>query len=89
MTNDSTNSDNNLLKNSDRVLEKLLWQLPRKVVIDLLLELRSQLTDADNDALDKRISELVATKEDRKRAWLEEHAEALEVHAKHHHKKID
>lgn len=68
MTNDSTNSDKNLLKGNVRVLEKLLWQLPRKVVIDLLLELRSQLTDADTDALEKRISELVATKEDRKRA---------------------
>ena len=71
------------------MLEKLLWQLPRKIVIDLLLEQRSQLTDADTDALDQRISELVATKVVRKRAWLEEHAEALEEHAKHHNKNKD
>ncbi|SDX62666.1 hypothetical protein SAMN05444358_10819 [Ruegeria halocynthiae] len=47
------------------------------------------IKDSLTDALDKRISELVATKEDRKRAWLEEHAEALEEHAKYHRKKLD
>lgn len=82
-----TNSEQNHLKEEVRALEKLLWQLPRKIVIDLLLEQRDKLTDADADTLDRHVSELIATKEDRMRDWLEENAQSLEEYAQCHQKK--
>ena len=57
----------------------LLWKLPKEVSVDLLMELRDGMPDANKVAFDQRVERLFATREDRSSEWQDENADALEA----------